>query len=48
MRRDASGANGHVTAKPSIIRPRHGVKGNPAQIKSQAALLEKIAHSVAQ
>jgi uncharacterized protein (DUF302 family) len=31
-----------------VIRPRHGVKGNPAQMKPQAALLEKIAHSVAQ
>jgi len=31
-----------------IIRPRHGLKGNPAQMKSQAALLEKIAHSVVQ
>ncbi|HEX9684611.1 MAG TPA: DUF302 domain-containing protein [Burkholderiales bacterium] len=31
-----------------VIRPRHGVKGNPAQMKTQAALLEKIAHSVVQ
>lgn len=31
-----------------VIRPRHGVQGNPAQMKQQAALLEKIAHSVVQ
>ena len=31
-----------------VIRPRHGVKGDAAQMKSQAALLAKMAHSAAQ
>jgi uncharacterized protein (DUF302 family) len=31
-----------------VIRPRHGVQGNPTQMKSLATLLEKIVHSAVQ
>ena len=49
---DASGQVwvGYNTAEylHQVIRPRHGLKGNPVQMKAQAELLEKIVTAVVQ